>query len=43
VGKSSFKRYSRLCLEALREKLKKVDLNALWLEKKVQKAVAVPA
>jgi hypothetical protein len=34
VGKTSYKRYSRKCFEALRAKLDEIDLNTLWGSRK---------
>ena len=39
IGKSPFKRYSKLCYEMLRKRLAEVDLDALW---EGRNATAVP-
>ena len=36
IGKSSYKRYSSRCYEALRAKLAEIDLNALWADRKAR-------
>ena len=38
VGKVSQKRYSKLCYEMLKEEMKKIDLDALWLSRRQKTA-----